>query len=498
LFETFRSRGLLSACGFGFYWSWLLISFNSAALGSGDQGLSAATTTLSMCFYLVLVVFRLLALAASRTLNPLLLNRRILLGASLLLSFSSLTIILFYKLTPGAFASILMVLGVLMCALGSLWLTSAWLEDLRRHQPFEVFFLATGGFFVAGLLSIIPIIASPLPAIVCMLTFPVIAGLLLSASLRRSTDSTSTHNERALARRRAEGDASTSDLRRRIVAACVGILFVGLVGTMVIAFRDEEQALGNANLFDLLNSLGIILFSVMLLILAAFLMAPKVRGNLPPLALSRVILIAIALALTLPAVLPQLPFASANLLLSGGMCGFEILLVFYSVEFSRFFRVSVFVSLGVTFGLMELVRALGQPLSHAIVTVIEAQRLDWSVIALGLLIALMLVALFLIMPSVDFFNRAFSKRRDLDTSGQTAALDRLAQSCGLTPRERDVALLLYRGRSLPWIQKNLNISLSTAQTHTRHIYEKLEVHSRQEFLSVIEEEGSLLDDRLND
>lgn len=63
---------------------------------------------------------------------------------------------------------------------------------------------------------------------------------------------------------------------------------------------------------------------------------------------------------------------------------------------------------------------------------------------------------------------------------------RLAASYGLTQRETEVAELLARGRNLPFIEENLVISHGTAQTHQRHIYQKMAVHSRQEFINLVE------------
>lgn len=59
---------------------------------------------------------------------------------------------------------------------------------------------------------------------------------------------------------------------------------------------------------------------------------------------------------------------------------------------------------------------------------------------------------------------------------------------GLTPREREIALLLVAGRTQPWIAESLCISENTVGTHVRHIYQKLEVHDRQQFLDLASEE----------
>lgn len=55
-------------------------------------------------------------------------------------------------------------------------------------------------------------------------------------------------------------------------------------------------------------------------------------------------------------------------------------------------------------------------------------------------------------------------------------------SLGFTSREKDVAELLLQGRTQPWIAEALGISENTVGTHVRHIYQKTDVHDRQQFL----------------
>ena len=56
----------------------------------------------------------------------------------------------------------------------------------------------------------------------------------------------------------------------------------------------------------------------------------------------------------------------------------------------------------------------------------------------------------------------------------------------LTDREADTLALLAAGRSAPYISEQLGVSLNTVKTHARHIYAKLDVHSRQELLDLLE------------
>lgn len=68
------------------------------------------------------------------------------------------------------------------------------------------------------------------------------------------------------------------------------------------------------------------------------------------------------------------------------------------------------------------------------------------------------------------------------------ACEAVAKRYGLTSRETDVLKLLGRGRTAPIIQEKLVLSHNTVKTHVRHVYSKLDVHSQQELISIVEHE----------
>ncbi|HIT46220.1 MAG TPA: hypothetical protein IAC28_09140 [Candidatus Aphodovivens excrementavium] len=65
--------------------------------------------------------------------------------------------------------------------------------------------------------------------------------------------------------------------------------------------------------------------------------------------------------------------------------------------------------------------------------------------------------------------------------------DRLAKEHGLTAREGEVFRLLSRGRTNGYIALDLNISQNTVKGHTRNVFAKMGVHSRQELIDIIEQ-----------
>src|SRR5262249_10285687 len=72
-----------------------------------------------------------------------------------------------------------------------------------------------------------------------------------------------------------------------------------------------------------------------------------------------------------------------------------------------------------------------------------------------------------------------------DQRGESAAID------GLTPREREVLVLLARGRGTGQIARDLVISPRTLGTHVQHILTKLGVHSRTQAVAVAHQAGIL-------
>ncbi len=63
---------------------------------------------------------------------------------------------------------------------------------------------------------------------------------------------------------------------------------------------------------------------------------------------------------------------------------------------------------------------------------------------------------------------------------------RLARMGKLSKRETEVLGLIAKGHSTPRIMEELGLSKNTVNTHTSHIYQKLQVHSRQELLDLLE------------
>lgn len=67
----------------------------------------------------------------------------------------------------------------------------------------------------------------------------------------------------------------------------------------------------------------------------------------------------------------------------------------------------------------------------------------------------------------------------------------LAGGFFLSPRETDIALLVARGYTVNRIAEELCLARGTVQSHTKSIYRKLNVHSKQEVIDLVQSQSSL-------
>lgn len=66
---------------------------------------------------------------------------------------------------------------------------------------------------------------------------------------------------------------------------------------------------------------------------------------------------------------------------------------------------------------------------------------------------------------------------------------KMAETFVLTAREEEVLVLLMQGKKPQQIERELYVANSTVKTHIKHVYQKMDVHSRQELMDLMGIEG---------
>ena len=115
-------------------------------------------------------------------------------------------------------------------------------------------------------------------------------------------------------------------------------------------------------------------------------------------------------------------------------------------------------------------------------------------VALALVAIVVLGALFL-LPFDDEFNPAFRTIKPV-TIGTPVGIGQgsdarkcalLAERYMLSPREQQVLSFIIRGRNARYVAGQLGIAENTAKTHIASIYRKVDVHSQQELLDLLDQ-----------
>lgn len=147
------------------------------------------------------------------------------------------------------------------------------------------------------------------------------------------------------------------------------------------------------------------------------------------------------------------------------------------------------------FAIERAVRLVAVLLGLGASSLMSAYLVDgWAEIVLDVVIVLVMVAATLVLLSEKELCSTWGVVLDEVPADQEEMLEknRLGMKCtelskqfGLSSREEEVLLLLAQKKRRSTIEHELYIAESTLKTHIRHIYQKLEVHSKEELYDLV-------------
>lgn len=114
----------------------------------------------------------------------------------------------------------------------------------------------------------------------------------------------------------------------------------------------------------------------------------------------------------------------------------------------------------------------------------------WAQAGLAAVLVLVVVVTLFVFTDLDASAVERVGLRDVPSGGNASLEERariVAERFGLTEREGEVLLLLARGRNAVSIQEALCVSYNTVKVHKRNIYLKMDIHSQQELLDIMED-----------
>lgn len=459
--------------GFIFHLSWLYLLFYSSGLqlGSPKPGVES-TDIIYLSSALALAAVLLFGCLRTKTFMRMGESRVGAIAAPTVTAFGTLLYCLEQSMPSIA---LVWAAGILTGA-GSAVLAARWASVFGNASPRTII-----ANFPTILVAIVAICVSidylPLPLCLALLVvLPLCSGAALRFARRYQ------HALRTSGATQREGmPASTRKSRLGLLVA-----FVALIGfTVAILPSFEVAGLNYGMLFYLVSAVLVLGFVGTAIFLAD-------RKSFP--------LLFVVPLLILMGVL--LPFAQYSVTAPGdvvypvGNIAFELMLLFGTVLFALVTDQSparTFMVGRVTLALSDLAGAfLGEYLAASGDASVTVQVASVCLFASSELLLVALVVSYFVnrRGKLQGTTATLAESRPAPQTASPAPsyaelLDGIAERFGLSERERDVFVLLAEGRSSARIQEDLCIAAGTVNYHTRNIYQKLGVHSRQEVIDLV-------------
>lgn len=184
------------------------------------------------------------------------------------------------------------------------------------------------------------------------------------------------------------------------------------------------------------------------------------------------------------------PASYASIAFSAGLVAYLCLDVFVWVEAAALVRTAQ-QSCTTALGWLRLALPLGALVGLLVLKVFPDVP---AAVMLSCMIVALFMAVMVAVPDPATVHQLAARASDKDATtvdvspedGYGARCTQLSKEYGLSSREQDVLMLLGKGRDVPYIREKLLISRNTVNTHIRHIYQKMDIHSKQELLDELE------------
>lgn len=454
--STVRLRYL----GIGFIWAWLYCSYETSALFSHRQGISinadgswlVSAVTVILAFFVggfllrrqnvkpLFPVFASIALSVGTVLSVV----GSMGNGSALLAGGFLTGVGY------AFASILWVMVLLPVDL----------EELEVIIPFSTLVMAVCSLIVPALQGV--------AAVVGTAVLPLASSACLLACIGGGTESGS-----SVADGRFRG-AWVLYLLRVSFLLCVVYLIIGCEAAL---FSPGDAGASRVGLTSLASNCATVVFAILLV-----LYSKRVSFS----GLFRWVMPLLVISLVLVGISGDWAQLATGLINSVCDSLIEVLLFLFVLTIAKNYGAPVTLGLGMVCGFSQAGVLLGNLLGRACaISGVQATNSFLSPDQLSMALICILAIAMLFVPQKDLAGQVprLSETDSADQSLARACLE-MQRRYGLSDREAEVAALLAKGRSRPYIRERLFISTNTVATHIKHIYQKLDIHSKEELIDM--------------
>ena len=367
----------------------------------------------------------------------------------------------------------LTVAGSLVGLAGLGWLYSCWGEVYRHIRIRDVTLSTMLSLIASSLLAFALTALPPWMEAVCIVVIPPVVARLFLHFEKRGLPA-------------LEHRAAFAGFHDRQSVAVLGklaimlALYSAILGAIHIVSSTSPNEYGGEILYPLYLATSICLALAFIASVLARGRMPSVKGFwvaiVSTICLSFVLAVvfkdALQIVLTLFAAVRYTAFGFINIKL---------------VDIAHHSRTPLYVVFAAGWGIIQLFMTLGATLT---LYAVENLALTVDLVAIMLLAALAMGSLFLLNNAE--LSDVFVGSHKEAAAGSETVQDVLMRSCrqlrarhGLTEREAEVVLLIAQGHTQTYCAEALVVSINTIRSHMKHIYAKMDIHSKDELLEAL-------------
>ncbi|MDR1421234.1 MAG: LuxR C-terminal-related transcriptional regulator [Coriobacteriales bacterium] len=455
--------------GFGLFWAWVFLCFDLVNFSHWSIAGIGSTLWAHLFSLIATIPIYLLATFAYRPICRILNSRLACVALMVFLILGTLI----YALPLFAGQPGLQLLGAAFTGLSSPFLLLLWSEQFGRLEARPIVVYTAFSFMLAELLylgiSLLPVIFAAAAAALCPLISLTMLWVHRQLMEKAGADTT----------QRTPRSFSLQELRRMLQPRLLfGFLSVMFIYGGSLAFQNSFGGDSSSRL--ILNAIPLLL--VALIALGYVLFTSKADLNLG-------IGFRLSLLLIAAVFIPLALLGSSFSLLAFFFASFGV----YAIEILTWILLASMASNStmprfVVFAACTAVFHVGMASGEITGILLVDHVLVFSILAICALVAL---------AGFAFTDRDTTIQLEPPSPSELgqmavrvgllqACIERIADDFGLSEREREVFLLWATGYGVRAIEERLVIAASTVKTHIQHIYEKCDVHNRNEIIALLE------------
>ena len=452
-----------------------------------------SSEALLLCFLFILSFHRKGKRCAHTSLTQRRISKVILSASAVQFVGTSMVLYWSFISTPMA----IQVIGVVACGFGSAYLLYLLGLHLARKGPQRLLISVAESLIIASLVDTLMLFLPELFKYLVVTLLPLVGGIFFYISLTHHSDNTASSSEAfsfalisdqkpSVPPKKAPGSKLKKGGWRNVFIRTIGLpLIVGL--SYGIMQRLALEPLPATQINSFLNVLSFFISALLIIVVAAFFESAMLAKLI-----CFLVIPVIAIAYVLLPLFPSSTMAAQTICMIGFTAFYFMVWALWSARqqdspLARQFLVGLFV--------LVSSEALGSVVGDKVLEIIADSGQTVAIISLVVVYLLLMAGFFsfdrtLIGGStVDFdndtVNEVLLRKESLDDTA-----DIFIEHFSLSNREGEVFRLLAKGRNRMSISKALHISDNTTRSHMRSIYRKLEVHSHQELLDLLEQDNN--------